>query len=209
MRISPSKSLIISGVLGATLAPATLAFLGSSVPEGVWNYPVPGTIHVAFAVLLVVMHLLTAHGFWGLSRLQGAGRLVRVAALVGAAGQVLLSLAEAASATLVGVQMTSQAATVVGSAFGVASVVYGVPALVGGTALAMRNLLPGANWSVAISGAILLFLVTPANIAGARVLAVVALGVWSLVFVWMGRGLSDAAGSPTPGLTPPTHEGQP
>lgn len=196
MQVSPSSALIASGVLGSAVAVGTLAFLGSSVPEDVWNHPVPGSVHVAFATLLVVVHLLSAHGFWGLSRVDGATRVVRVAALVGAASQVLLSACEAASGTLVGVAMTSGAATAVGSAFGVVSMVYAVATLIGGVALARRRLLPGANWSVAASGAILLFLVTPANITGATVLRMVALTLWSLVFVWMGRGLATAARSP-------------
>lgn len=196
MQVSPSRSLIASGVLGSGVGLATLAFLGSSVPEGVWNYPVPGAVHVAFAALLVVVHLLSAHGFLGLSRVEGATRGVRVAALVGAGSQLLLSACEAASGTLAGVAMTSGAATAVGSGFGVASVVYAVATLIGGVALAQRRLLPGANWSVAASGAILLLLVTPANIAGATVLRIVALTLWSLVFVWMGRGLANATGSP-------------
>lgn len=196
MQVSPSSSLIASGVLGSGVGLATLAFLGSSVPEGVWNHPVPGAVHVAFAALLVVVHLLSAHGFLGLSRVEGATRGVRVAALVGAGSQLLLSACEVASGTLAGVAMTSGAATAVGSGFGVASVVYAVATLIGGVALAQRRLLPGANWSVAASGAILLLLVTPANIAGATVLRIVALTLWSLVFVWMGRGLANATGSP-------------
>lgn len=196
MQVSPSSSLVASGVLGSAVAVGTLAFLGSSVPEGVWNYPVPGAVHVVFAVLLVVVHLLGAHGFLGLSRVDGATRGVRFATLVGAGSQVLLSACEAASATLVGMAMTSRAATAVGSAFGVASLLYAVATLIGGVALARRRLLPGANWSVAASGAILLFLVTPANIAGITVLRIVALTLWSVVFVWMGRGLANATGSP-------------
>ncbi len=196
MQVSPSRSLVASGVLGSALALGTLAFLGSSVPDGVWNYPLPGAVHVVFAILLIVVHLLSAHGFWGLSRVEGATRVVRVAALVGAASQVLLSACEAASGTLVGVATTSGAATAVGSAFGVVSLVYAVATLIGGVAIARRGLLPGANWSVATSGAILLLLVTPANIAGTTVLRMVALTLWSLVFVWMGRGLATATGSP-------------
>jgi hypothetical protein len=174
----------------------TLAFLGSSVPEGVWNYPLPGVVHVIFSILLVVVHLLMAHGLWGLSHVEGATRTVRGAALVGAASQVLMSACEAASGTLVGVAMTSGAATAVGSAFGVSSLLYAVATLIGGVAIARRRLLPGANWSVAVSGAIMLVLVMPANIAGATVLRMVALTLWGLAFVWMGRGLANAAGSP-------------
>lgn len=207
MGITPSKSLMISGVLAVPIALGTLAFLGSSVPEGVWNHPVPGTIHVAFAGMLVVIHLLSAYGLWGLSRVNGATRVVRRAVLVAALSQVLLSACEAASGTLVGVQTTSEAATNVGTAFGVASVVYGVATLVGGIALARRQLLPGANWSVAASGAILLFLVTPANIAGGVVLRMVALTLWSLVFVWMGRGLASAS-SPAPTRRPAATAGR-
>lgn len=192
MSISPGRSLIISGWLGAALGLTTLMFLGSSVGEHVWNHPLPGAVHVAVAVLLVVDHLLSAHGFWGLSRLEAASRFVRGATLMSMAGLVLLSAAEAASATLVGAEVASGAATAVGAVFGVSSLLYAVPALIGGVTFARRGLLPGANWSVAASGAILLFLVTPANITGSVVLRMVALILWSLVFVWMGRGLTKA-----------------
>lgn len=192
MSISPSRSLIISGWLGTVLGLTTLLFLGSSVPDGVWNYPMPGTVFVGVSVLLVVDHLLSAHGFWGLSRLSGGSRFVRGATLVSMAGLLLLSAAEVVSGTLVGVQTTTEAATAVGALFGVSSLLYAVPALVGGVALAKKGLLPQANWSLAASGAIILFLVTPANITGSVVLRMASLILWSLVFVWMGRGLAKA-----------------
>jgi hypothetical protein len=103
---------------------------------------------VVVSIVLVIAHLLKAHGFVGLSRLDGGGPVVRWSMLA-------------------------------------------VASMVGGTVIVRRNLLEGfGRWSVLLSGAFMIFVVTPALFTGRGPLAYLALTGWSLFLIWIGRALA-------------------
>lgn len=110
--------------------------------------------------------------------------------LVAALGFVVLAICEGGAAALVGVPMNSPAAINLNNGYGVGSMFEAVPSVVGGAVIVRRKLLEGfGRWSVLLSGAFMIFVVTPAVFTGRGPLAYLALTGWSLFFVWIGRAL--------------------
>jgi hypothetical protein len=162
----------------------------------VWGHPFDHATHVVVAIALVVAHLLKAHGFVGLSRLDGAGRVTRWSMLVAALGFVVLAACEAVSASLFGAPMSSPQAVNLNNGYGVGSMLEAVASMVGGTVIVRKQLLDGfGRWSVLLSGAFMVFVVTPALFTGRGPLAYLALTGWSLFFIWIGRTLGRTESS--------------
>jgi hypothetical protein len=167
-----------------------------AVDHEVWGYPFDSGTHVAVSIVLVLAHLLKAHGFVGLSRLDGAGRVLRWSMLAAALGFVVLAICEGVSASLAGVPLTSSEAVNLNNGYGAGSMLEAVASVVGGTVILRRRLLEGfARWSVLLSGAFMIFVVTPALFTGRGPLAYLALTGWSLFFVWIGLALGRTENS--------------
>ena len=197
MALRPSDSLKISGWLGVVLALVSLPFLGSGVPDDVWNYPLPGGVHVLVSVLLVVDHLLTGYGFLGFAGPDGLTSRARTSVMVAAAGLALLAGCEAVSGAFVGADVDGNPVLWLGSAFGIVSLVIAVPTIFVGVAALRGRLLTGsAGYSLLASGLLLLVGVTAANITGDPIARAIALALWSLSFVWAGHGLADTVHRP-------------
>ena len=68
--------------------------------------------------------------------------------------------------------------------------------MIGGAVIVHQRLLDGAGrWSVLLSGAFMVFVVTPALIMGRDLPAYLALTGWSLFFIWIGRALGRTESS--------------
>ncbi len=139
--------------------------------------------------MLAVLHRLTAvlcHGIlraapFGRSR---AGRLGPWFAIV---GNLLLAGCELWSGAIVKEAADSPVAGLVGTAFGVASLVTIVGELIAGVAIVRAKVWQGLPaWMLLTSALVLLLLVTPANISGSNAFRMIALGLWSLTFIPLG-----------------------
>lgn len=181
--------LILSAVVSIPIGLLNLAY-SPSVDSTVWNYPYhPGT-HVVVSIVLVIAHLLKAYGFVGLSRLNEATQLTRWSLLVAVLGFVILAVCEGISATLVGVSIESPAAVNLNNGYGFGSMLLAIPSMIGGITIIRRRLLDGfGRWSVFLSGAFMVFIVTPALFMGRAWPAYLALTVWSLFYLWIGVAL--------------------
>jgi hypothetical protein len=187
--------LVVAGVVSVPVGLLTLVY-PPAVANTVWGYPFNEPTHVAVSIVLVVVHLLKAYGFVGLSRLDGAGRVVRWSMLAAALGFVVVAICEGVSASLIGVPITSPAAINLNNGYGAGSMLLAVASMIGGTVIVRRKLLEGfGRWSVLLSGAFMIFVVTPALFTGRGPLAYLALTGWSLFFIWIGRALGRAAKS--------------
>lgn len=188
-RRAASRALVVSGVLSVPVGLLTLLY-PPGLPETVWGHPFDPGPHVAVAIVLVIAHALKAYGFVGLSRLGGGGRVTRWSMLAAALGFTVLAICEGISGALVGVPIDSPAAVGLDNGYGAGSMLEAVASVVGGTVIARRKLLEGAGrWSVLLSGAFMIFVVTPALLMGRGPLAYLALTGWSLFFIWIGRAL--------------------
>ena len=184
-----SRILILAGVLSAAIGLFTLVYPPSG-DSTAWGYPFhPGT-HVVVSILLVIAHLLKAYGFVGLSRLNGATRVIRWSLLFAVIGFIVLAVCEGISATLVGVPMDSPAAVNLNNGYGAGSMLLAIPSMIGGIAIIRGRLLNGfSRWSVFLSGAFMVFVVTPALFVGRAWPAYLALTGWSLFYIWIGVAL--------------------
>ena len=184
-----SRILILGGALSAPIGLISL-FYPPAVDESTWGYPFPPGILVYISIALVIVHLLKGYGFIGLTRLEGASRLTRWSLIVAVFGFVVLAICEGISATLGGMAIDSQAATRLNNGYGIGSMLVAIPSMVGGIGIIRRRLLDGFDrWSVFLSGAFMIFVMTPALIMGRDWPAFLALTVWSLFYIWIGRAL--------------------
>ena len=88
--------------------------------------------------------------------------------------------------------MSSSEAARLNDGYGVGSMLLAVASMIGGTVIVRRKLLEGfSRWSVFLSGAFMIFVVTPALFTGRGPIAYLALTGWSLFFIWIGRALGD------------------
>jgi hypothetical protein len=185
-----SRSLVLSGLVATPVGLLTLLY-PPAVDETLWGHPFDRNTHVAVSIVLVLVHLLKAHGFVALSRVPGAGRVTQVAMLVAALGFVIVASCEGISASLFGVPITSTEAINLNDGYGAGSMIFAVASMVGGTTIIRKQLLAGSGrWSVLLSGAFMIFVVTPALLAGRGPAAYLALTGWSLFYIWIGRALS-------------------
>ena len=190
-----SRILVLSGVLSTPIGLFTLVY-PPSIPNDLWGHPFNSFTHVVVSILLVVLHLMKAYGFAGLSRLEGAGLITRWSLMIAVIGFVVVAVCEGISATLVGVPIDSPAAVNLNNAYGVGSMLLAVPSIIGGIGIIKRRLLEGfGRWSVFLSGAFMVFVVTPALIMGRDWPAYLALTVWSIFYIWIGVSWRRTLGS--------------
>jgi hypothetical protein len=188
-RRTASRTLVLSGVVSASVGLFTLVY-PPALDNTVWGHPFDSGTHVAVSIVLVIAHLLKVPGFVELSRLDGAGRVTRWSMLAAAFGFVVVAVCEGVSVSVVGVPMDSPEAVNLNNGYGAGSMLLAVASMVGGTVIVRRKLLEGSGrWSVLLSGAFMIFVVTPALFMGRAPPAYLALTGWSLFFVWIGRAL--------------------
>ena len=181
-----------SGVLGVVAGLITVLY-DPAVPSDQWSYPFTTTTQWAVSVGLAITHVLTAVGFIGVLRARpyGESRAAGVTLCIAVAGFVLLSIAELLSGAIGGRDLDSTSATWVSTVFGVASLMTAVGGLVSGAVIVRTHRWAGIGaWMVLASGAVMLLLVTPANISGDLGFRTAALILWSLTFVALGRTIS-------------------
>jgi len=153
-------------------------------------------MHVIVSIILVIAHLLKGFGFIGLSRLDGATRVVRWSVLVAILGFVVLAVCEAISATMFGVPVDSPSAVNLDNGYGAGSMLMAIPSMIAGIVIIRKRLLIGSGrWSVFLSGAFMVFVVTPALFMGRDWPAYLALILWSLFYIWIGIALGRTARS--------------
>jgi len=183
----PARLLVSGGILGAAVALLDMLIPPAVGPER-WSYPHTATGFVLTEIPIVIAHILTALGILALSDHVGSSRAGRIGVRVAAAGLWLLTVCEIAAASIAGVLANSVKAQLVGAAFGAASLVYAIGAVVGGIALVRSASEPRARWSLLVSGVFVVAVVDPATLAASgSPVRYIALALWSLIFCWMGR----------------------
>ena len=185
---------IASGVIGALIGILTLAY-PAAVSDHTWSYPFPFGVAAVVSAVLAVTHALTGAGYQGvrLADAHGGTRVADVALRVAIVGFMLLVAAELASGVIGRQSDQSSAAGVVGGLFGVGSLLVALGSIVAGVTSARSGARePAARWSLLAVGVILLLVVTPAQIADSFQVVTIALIVWSLAFIPLGRAVIRA-----------------
>ena len=190
------RMAVASGLIGALVGILALAY-PPAVNDQTWSYPFPFGVAAVVSVVLAGAHALTGAGYQGvrLADTHGGSRVADVALRVAIVGFVLLAAAELASGVIGRQSDESAAAGVVGGLFGVASLLVGFGSIVAGVTSARSGASePAAWWSLVAAGVILLLVVTPAQIADSFEVATIALTIWSLAFIPLGRAVIGAGG---------------
>jgi len=132
---------------------------------------------------------MKAYGFVGLSRLDGANRVTLWSLIIAAFGFVVVAVCEGISATLANVPIDSPVAVNLNNGYGAGSMLLAIPSMIAGIGIIRGRLLDFGRWSVLLSGAFMVFVVTPALFAGRAWPAYLALTGWSLFYIWIGVSL--------------------
>ncbi|MEJ7704833.1 MAG: hypothetical protein WKF47_14770 [Geodermatophilaceae bacterium] len=186
---------LVSGVLGVLAGAVTLGY-PPAVPEDQWSYPFPVGVQWALSIVLALTHALTLAGFLGLIAADPhrRNRAAVIGIWVAVLGYAGLTVCELLSGAIGSESNSSSLAGTVGSAFGVASLLTAIGSVVAGVVIVKRNVWHGlGRWMVLASGVIIILLVTPANISGDLLLRTLALTLWSLTFIPLGRAISASA----------------
>ncbi|MCW8802546.1 MAG: hypothetical protein OQK81_04240 [Candidatus Bathyarchaeota archaeon] len=90
--------------------------------------------------------------------------------------------------------MDSPAAVNLNNGYGAGSMLLAIPSMIGGITIIRRRLLNGfGRWSVFLSGAFMVFVVTPLLFMGRAWPAYLALIGWSLFYIWIGMAMARTA----------------
>ncbi len=189
-----SRTLVLAGVVTTPIGLITFLFPPAVEPD-VWGYPFDPVTHVVVSLVLVFGHLLKAHGFAvGLTRLEGGGPVLRWSMWAAALGFAIVAACEGISAWIVGTPMDAPAAVDLNNGYGAGSMLFAIASMVGGAVIAKKRLLDGfGRWSVLLSGAFMIFVVTPALMMGRAAPAYLTLAAWSLFYIWIGRAMWQTA----------------
>lgn len=189
----------VSGVLGVLAGGLNLAY-PPAVPEDQWSYPFPASVQWALSIILAVTHALTLAGFLGLlvADPHRRNRAAVIGIWIAAVGYAGLTICEVLSGAIGAESNSSSLAVNVGSAFGVASLLTAFGSVIAGVVIVRTRAWHGlGRWMVLSSGVIMVVLVTPANISGDLVFRTVALTLWSLTFIPLGRAIMSSSSSET------------
>ncbi|TDE13084.1 hypothetical protein [Jiangella asiatica] len=185
----------ISGVLMLGVSVFTV-FPPDGVPDDQWSYPQTPSQLLAISLVLAVAHALSVGGFIGARRLAvaGGGRASRVGFTGAVAGLIALGFCELLSGLIAEEPLDSGVAAVVGTLFGLSSLLFAAGAIIAGIGVIRAGRWPGwGRWLVLATGVVIVVLVTPANAVGDPVFRWVSLALWSVLFIPLGfqvaRGL--------------------
>lgn len=108
----------------------------STVPDDAWSFPYSGTTFVAVSLLWALSHALLFVGLLGLRRsgLAGATRAARTGLALAMVGTALLIVAEFASLPIANATEGESGPAIVGSLFGLATLLSAIGLLVAGRA---------------------------------------------------------------------------
>ena len=186
---------LAAGVTGA-LAGAALAVWPREVAPEQFSYPLGPTSHVAFQLFFAVHHLGLLAGLLALGSVARpvTGRATRAGMAVAVAGMVGLTVMEAVVAfTGVGITVDSARGQLLGSLYGVASVLVGAGLVVAGAQIARRPVFSGsARWLPLALGVWVFVPMTPALFAP-MVWGRLAIIGWMLLFAVLGLRLRRVA----------------
>lgn len=188
--------MTVAALLGAASGAALIAWPPEVTPA-MFSYPLGDASHLVFQAFFAVQQVGLLLGLLALTRLvsPGSTRPTRYGLVTAGVGMVLLVVMEVVELVVVAaieVRTDSGAAAVIGTFFGVASVLIGAGLVVAGAGLARRRAFPGwARWIVLACGVWVFVPMTPA-LGGPMVVGRLVIAGWMLLFAALGVALTRA-----------------
>ncbi|SOC53746.1 hypothetical protein [Ornithinimicrobium cerasi] len=186
---------LAAGVLGA-VAGAALALWPREVSPDQFSYPLGTVSHVAFQLFFTVHHLGLLAGLLTLGVLARpvATRVTRAGTGLAVAGMVLLTVMEAAVAFLgLGITVDSARGQLLGSLYGVASLMIGAGLVAAGVGLVRRPVLPGLGRYLPLALGVWVFVPMVPALFAPMVWGRLAIIGWMVLFALLGMQLRRVA----------------
>lgn len=184
------RSLVAGGLLGAVGGLVT-GFVPPAVPESLYSYPYAPPGFVATQLLYALNHVLLLVGVLGLARsgALGTGRSGRVGTPVAVCGLALLTLCELWGITLRDATYPSPQADLLGSGYGVASILIGLGLVLVGASVLRANCWTGSRRFVPLLCGVAVFVIVLPGVFGPFLVGRLALTVWMVMFTVLGVAL--------------------
>jgi hypothetical protein len=183
-------TVVVGGALPLLLG-ATLGSVTTTAGAGTWAAPMPAGAFLALSLGLAVSHLLVVPAYTSLA--QEGSAPVRRAAVLGAAGSVLLAACEVWSGLLARTPLGSPVLVVLDGGYLVAALAVVVGTLVLAAALWRSAPRPRLSWPVLVNGVLLLVATLLKHLVSDG-LGIAALTAWSLSYAWWGLRLPRTSG---------------
>ncbi|WP_314502660.1 hypothetical protein [uncultured Microbacterium sp.] len=178
---------VIAGLVGAGAA-AFLLLVPHMVAPDRFSFPLTATGFVVIQTLFFLHHLLVAWALWAFWRggLAGRGTLAAIGGIASVVALLALSVQELVAITAAESGYPSPLTDVIESTYGVITLAAGAVLIVFGIAAARARVLSGpGRWLILVIGIWVIVPLTPAIFAGFE-LGRIAIGLWFLLFTWMG-----------------------
>jgi hypothetical protein len=186
--------VIAISVLAAAWAVLT-AVIPPAVEPDVWSYPFATAPFIAGQVFIAVHHLVLAAGLlvaWRIG-LAGSSRFAAVTGILATAAMVLFAAVELVGAGAAGEVGSTPLVDIVGSLYGAATIVLAVTSILFGVAIVRARAWSGlTRFTVLVTGIYLLVPLVPAQF-GPFLVRMIALLVWTLLYIGLGVGLRRGA----------------
>lgn len=178
---------VIAGLVGAGAA-AFLLVVSPVVEPDRFSFPLTATGFVVIQILFFVHHLLVVWALWAFWRggLAGRGALAAIGGMGSVVAMLALSVQELVAIAAADSAYPSPLTDAIESTYGVITLAAGAVLIVFGIAAARARVLTGpARWLILVIGIWVIVPLTPAIFAGYE-LGRIAIGVWFLLFTWLG-----------------------
>lgn len=180
-------ALVVAGVLGAAAA-AFLMVVPPAVTEDRFSFPLTASGYVVIQVSFFLHHLLVVWGLWAFWRagLAGRGVLAAIGGIAASATMAALSVQELITAGAAEATYPSPQTDAIEGVYGVITLAAGAALVVLGIASLRARVLPGAGRFVMLILGVFVFVPLTPGIFGPFLVARLVIGVWLLLFAWLG-----------------------
>lgn len=203
LAISGGWAAVVAGLLGAGAA-AFLLFVPAVVGVDRFSFPLTATGFAVIQVVFFVHHLLMVWALWAFWRagLAGRGVLAAIGGITSVVTMLALSVQELIAIAAADSARPSPLTDVIESAYGILTLATGAALIVFGIAAVRARVLGGVGrWLVLVIGVWVIVPLTPAIFAGYE-LGRIAIGLWLLLFTWLGAEMIRWARSPEAASAP-------
>lgn len=209
LAMSGGWAAVVAGLLGAGAA-AFLLFVPPVVDTDRFSYPLTATGFLIIQVAFFLHHLLVVWALWAFWRagLAGRGLLAAIGGVASVLAMLALSVQELVAISAADAAYPSPLTDVIEGTYGMITLATGAVLIVFGIAAVRARVLSGAGrWLMLVIGVWVIVPLTPAISAGYEI-GRIAIGLWLLLFTWLGAEMIRWARRPGGADTAPPDAGR-
>ena len=199
LAISGGWAAVVAGLVGVGAA-AFLLVVPPLVRADRFSFPLTATGFVIIQVAFFLHHLLVVWALWAFWRagLAGRGVFAAIGGIASVVAMLALSVQELVAISAADSAYPSPQTDVIEAAYGMITLATGAALILFGIAVARARVLSGVGrWLVLVIGVWVIVPLTPAIFAGYEV-GRIAIGLWLLLFTWLGVAMIRWAHTPAP-----------